>query len=118
MTELRALVRDLRTKAFMLRMGEAIALHSECDAMEAAADELERQAAAVVATLPARGLAQAAPDMLEALTALLKDPTGCAFCDSGKPRKSVRTGELCEHDEACGYVLARAAIAKATGSAT
>lgn len=59
-------------------------------------------------------ISSAAPELLEALTALLNAPSGCAFCDFGKPRKSVRTGELCEHDEACGYVLARAAIAKAT----
>ena len=51
--------------------------------------------------------------LLEALKAMLRDPSGCAFCDRGRPRKSVLTGEFCEHDEQCGFVLAWSAIAKA-----
>jgi hypothetical protein len=49
--------------------------------------------------------------MRDALEALLKDPHGCAFCDSGKLRKSVTTGELCEHEDSCGYKLAQDALA-------
>ena len=64
MTDLQALVRDLRTTAFMRRMGEAIALHSECDAMEVAAKELERQASAARELLKA--LQQAAEQLVDA----------------------------------------------------
>lgn len=53
----------------------------------------------------------------EALGAILRDPTGCPFCDSGKLRKSVRTGELCEHDEKCGFKLAHAAMSAAAKEA-
>ncbi len=45
-----------------------------------------------------------------ALSAILKSPTGCQFCDYGKPRLSIRTGSPCEHDEGCGFVLAHAAM--------
>lgn len=45
-----------------------------------------------------------------ALSAILKSPTGCQFCDYGKPRLSLRTGSPCEHDEGCGFVLAHAAM--------
>lgn len=62
-----------------------------------------------------RRLHDAAPDLLEALKALLREPSGCAFCDMGRPRKSVLTGELCEHDDQCGFVLAHGAIAKVKG---
>lgn len=51
-----------------------------------------------------------ADDLLDALKALLHDPTGCAFCDSGTLRIRVVTGKLCQHDEQCGFVKARAAI--------
>lgn len=38
-----------------------------------------------------------------ALTAILKDPHGCPFCDSGKLRDTAKG-----HDPACGYALAGA----------
>lgn len=40
-----------------------------------------------------------------ALRAILADPYGCPFCDSGKLRNPTK-----EHDEACGYCLAAEAL--------
>ncbi len=58
-------------------------------------------------------LIAAAPDLLEGLTALLADPYGCRFCDSGRLRTPNHPGK--GHDATCGFVLAHAAIERATG---
>lgn len=42
---------------------------------------------------------------LVALKAILADPYGCPFCDSGKLRNPAKP-----HDEDCGFALARAAL--------
>ncbi len=60
-----------------------------------------------------RALAQAQARVRElkaALRALLANPYGCPFCDSGK----LRTEGVPEkdHNDDCGYVLARAALAE------
>lgn len=44
-----------------------------------------------------------------ALKAILDEPHGCPMCDSGKLRNPDK-----EHFDECGYLLARAAIAKAS----
>jgi hypothetical protein len=43
--------------------------------------------------------------MCDALTAILADPHGCRFCDSGKLRNPKK-----EHDDTCGYLLAATAL--------
>lgn len=43
--------------------------------------------------------------MRAALEAILRDPHGCPFCDSGKLRNSAK-----DHAAGCGYALARAAL--------
>lgn len=64
-----------------------------------------------LAALSAPSQAQAG-GVREALQAILKDPHGCAFCDSGKLRRSVADpSKLCEHDERCGFKLAQKALA-------
>jgi hypothetical protein len=42
---------------------------------------------------------------LEALKAILRDPHGCRFCDSGKLRDATK-----RHDASCGYPMADAVI--------
>lgn len=60
-------------------------------------------------------LIAAAPELLSALKAIVADPYGCRFCDSGKLRTPNNPEK--DHDATCGYVLARAATAKAEGQA-
>jgi hypothetical protein len=55
-------------------------------------------------------LIAAAPELYDALLAIMKDPFGCRFCDSGKLRKPDDPEKT--HDDDCGFFLARAAIAK------
>lgn len=52
----------------------------------------------------------ATPDMRTALLAILADPHGCPFCDSGKLRNPNKG-----HTDECGFALAQAALAKAEG---
>jgi hypothetical protein len=42
-----------------------------------------------------------------ALTRILAEPYGCAFCDSGKLRNLNK-----DHDYDCGYAMARAVLGK------
>ena len=55
------------------------------------------------------------PTVKDALTAILKEPFGCPFCDSGKSRKGKGShdvdGNCTEPD--CGYAMARTALAAA-----
>lgn len=47
--------------------------------------------------------------LLAALNAIMIEPYGCRFCDSGKLRKPGDPAK--DHDDDCGFLLARAAIA-------
>lgn len=58
-------------------------------------------------------LIAAAPAMFEALQALIKEPHGCVFCDSGKLRNPAR-----DHEETCGFAKARAALSQASSGET
>jgi hypothetical protein len=45
-------------------------------------------------------------ELQAALEAILAEPYGCCFCDSGKLRNSDK-----QHDPACGFAMARKALA-------
>jgi hypothetical protein len=50
-------------------------------------------------------------ELVSALHAILNEPFGCRFCDSGKLRTPDNPEKT--HDDDCGFLLARAALAKA-----
>jgi hypothetical protein len=56
----------------------------------------------------------------QALEAILAEPHGCVFCDSGLLRcdnpnfKSFYKGERKEHESDCGFAMARAALSSTT----
>lgn len=58
-------------------------------------------------------LIAAAPEMLDALRALMAEPHGCTHCDSGKLRKPVHKYDEPGHQPDCPYQKALDAIAKA-----
>lgn len=55
-------------------------------------------------------LIAAAPELLEALEAIRREPQGCPMCDAGVLRNKDKN-----HWPDCPYEMARAAIAKARG---
>jgi hypothetical protein len=57
----------------------------------------------------AAALAAAGNGLAEAIGAVLKEPYGCAWCDSGTLRKPGIPGK--EHDDQCPYRLLHAALA-------
>jgi hypothetical protein len=48
-----------------------------------------------------------APDLRDALNAILKEPYGCPFCDSGELRNPDKP-----HDADCGYAKAAKALSR------
>ncbi len=56
-------------------------------------------------------LIAAAPELYAALKALMAEPYGCPFCDSGKLRMPNNPAK--DHEVDCGFALARAALAHA-----
>lgn len=58
------------------------------------------------------GHAQAASPQAAAIEAILRDPYGCRFCDSGKLRIPDNPDK--GHDPDCGYLLAEVALSRAT----
>jgi len=59
---------------------------------------------------PDARLIAAAPEMLEALKAIFREPYGCPFCDSGILRNPQKG-----HEPDCPFELARLAISEAEG---
>lgn len=47
-----------------------------------------------------------------AISAILREPYGCPFCDSGVLRNPSK-----QHDSNCGFYMAQKAVAAATGEA-
>jgi hypothetical protein len=58
-------------------------------------------------------IVNAAPDLLAACEAVISNPYGCPFCDSGTLRTPNNPAK--DHNPDCPYVLLRAAVRKARG---